>query len=77
MVEPVYLDNNATTDLADTVADRIHEALNYWGNPSSNNIYGKRAKEAIDLARRQTAELLRIDEKGLDFGLAQFCWIFS
>lgn len=56
---PVYLDYNATTPVDPQVA----EAMQLWlhegfGNPSSNHIYGQRAREAVAQARAQLATLL-------------------
>ena len=59
MNAPVYLDFNATTP----VDPRVLEDMLPWlkdgfGNPSSDHAYGRRAKAAVDTARRQVAELI-------------------
>lgn len=65
----IYLDNNATTP----VDPRVLEAmLPYFtdipGNAASrNHPYGWKAKEAVDTARQQIADLLSVEEKELVF----------
>eukprot|EP00095_Tigriopus_kingsejongensis_P008639 snap_masked-scaffold426_size175065-processed-gene-0.12 protein:Tk08639 transcript:snap_masked-scaffold426_size175065-processed-gene-0.12-mRNA-1 annotation:"hypothetical protein DAPPUDRAFT_52553" len=55
----IYLDHNATCPLAPEVSQGIHEAcLNIWGNPSSSHASGKKAKEAVDKARSQLANMI-------------------
>jgi len=57
--EPIYLDYNATTPVAPEVLEAMTPALrDLWGNPSSAHIFGRRAAEAIDLARSEVAALL-------------------
>lgn len=60
----IYLDNAATTHIDPEVADsmiacfsRSHEL----GNPSANNLLGRRAHAAIELAREQVATLIEAD----------------
>lgn len=58
-MQPVYLDYNATTPISPEVADAMIPFLReHFGNPSSSHPYGKITKEAIENARRQTAELI-------------------
>ncbi|MDP2833982.1 MAG: cysteine desulfurase family protein [Pseudomonadota bacterium] len=59
MSAPIYLDYNATTP----VDPRVLEAMLPWlrdgfGNPSSDHVYGRRAKAAVENAREQVAELI-------------------
>lgn len=60
--QPIYLDYNATTP---TDPAAVEEMLPYlareFGNPSSGHIYGKMAREAVELARRRMAALLACD----------------
>ena len=59
MHEPIYLDYNATTPVAPEVADAMdHAVRELWGNPSSNHVWGRRAREAVDQARSSVAGLL-------------------
>ncbi|XP_054707312.1 selenocysteine lyase-like [Uloborus diversus] len=55
----VYLDYNATTPVDPDVQDTIIETLkNEWGNPSSSYSLGTHAKEAIEDARFQVANMI-------------------
>ncbi|MDY6847326.1 MAG: cysteine desulfurase family protein [Chloroflexota bacterium] len=54
---PIYLDYNATTPIAQEVADEMAPYLyGFFGNPSSSHPYGVQAKSAIEKARQQVAE---------------------
>jgi cysteine desulfurase len=56
MFSPVYLDHNATTPLAPAVRAAMLPWLGEeFGNASSRHEYGRRARAAIDEARRQVA----------------------
>ena len=64
---PIYLDYNATTPIDPAVRDAMLPYLGglpgqgdfgHFGNPSSSHAYGKTAHEAVEIARRQVAELL-------------------
>jgi cysteine desulfurase len=56
---PIYLDHNATTPVLPEVVDAMLPWLKeHFGNPSSNHIYGQRARIAIDIARQQVATLI-------------------
>ncbi|HET7831731.1 MAG TPA: aminotransferase class V-fold PLP-dependent enzyme [Gallionella sp.] len=56
---PVYLDNNATTRLAPEVRAALLPLLDdEYGNPSSSNALGQRAKERVMLARHAVANAL-------------------
>jgi cysteine desulfurase len=55
----IYLDHNATTPVDPEVADAMMPCLREeFGNPSSGYPLGQRAKEGLDQARREVAELL-------------------
>jgi cysteine desulfurase len=59
MVQPIYLDYNATTPLDPAVVEAMRPYLEeHFGNPSSGHAYGHKAKEAVDRAREQVAALL-------------------
>ena len=59
MAERIYFDNAATTPLDPRVFDAMQPYLQrFWGNPSSLHFEGREAREAVDLARAQTAQLL-------------------
>lgn len=55
----VYLDNNATTQPLPEVAEAVERSLReFWHNPSSVHRPGQAARQQIDLARKQCAELV-------------------
>ncbi len=55
----IYLDFNASTPIAPEVADTMQPFLTqHFGNPSSLHWAGAPAKEAVEHARRQVADLL-------------------
>jgi len=55
----IYLDNNATTAIAESVKQAMLPYLeSLYGNPSSIHTVGRGAREAIDKARRQVARLI-------------------
>ncbi len=55
----VYLDNNATTQIAPEVNEAMRPFLEtLWGNPSSMHTFGGQVKKYIDRAREQVAELI-------------------
>lgn len=59
--EPIYLDYAASTPVDPVVAEAMTECLRGqggWGNPSSMHVYGRRAAERIEAARRQVAALI-------------------
>lgn len=58
-MRPIYLDYNASTPIAPEVADLMQGALNRaFGNPSSMHWAGEPARQLIDTARRQVADLV-------------------
>lgn len=59
MDKPIYLDYNATTPVDPGVRDAMLPYLGeHFGNPSSSNLYGQRAKQAVEKAREQVAALI-------------------
>lgn len=59
----VYMDNNATT----RVADEVREAMlplfeEFWGNPSSMHTFGGQVKKYVDRAREQVAAIVGAEE---------------
>lgn len=64
----IYLDNNATTQLAEEVEQAVIPYLERdYGNPSSIHDMGREAKEAIEKARRQVAKLINARPRSLIF----------
>ncbi|MEM7699143.1 MAG: aminotransferase class V-fold PLP-dependent enzyme [Verrucomicrobiota bacterium] len=59
MKDLVYLDNNATTRIADEVLEAMLPWLgDQFGNPSAGYRFGKSARRAIETAREQVAALI-------------------
>jgi len=59
----IYLDNNATTASLPEVVKAVTETLeNIWGNPSSAHQYGRRAREALEIARAETATAFGVSD---------------
>lgn len=68
MSQPIYLDYNATTPVdPDVVAELLPYLQEGFGNPSSNHPYGKKAKQAVELARARVAGLLGCDPAEIVF----------
>jgi len=57
---PIYLDYNATTPIEPAVLEAMTQVLQYqFGNPSSQHYaYGKAARDSVESARSQVAELI-------------------
>lgn len=67
-METVYLDNAATTQLAPEVISAIHESITTnYGNPSSTHAFGRKAKTAIETARKSIASLLHVESSQIIF----------
>lgn len=61
----IYLDNNATTPVDPEVSDAVFSSLKRdFGNPSSSHLAGRKAREAVENARKEVADFLgcRADE---------------
>ena len=59
----IYLDNNATTQVAPEVLDAMQPYLSkFFGNPSSAHALGREMKQAVEAAREQVAGLLGAGE---------------
>lgn len=55
----IYLDYNATTPVDPAVVDAMLPYLTeHFGNPSSGHAFGRRAREAVEAARADVADLL-------------------
>lgn len=58
-MKTVYVDNNATTQIADEVREAILPFLtDLWGNPSSMHTFGGQVKKYVETAREQVAALI-------------------
>ncbi|KAG7670899.1 hypothetical protein Ndes2526A_g01318 [Nannochloris sp. 'desiccata'] len=63
----VYLDYNATTPIFPEVAEAMKPYLTEFGNPSSNHPYGRKCKQAVELARQQVARLINAQPSEIYF----------
>ncbi len=55
----IYLDNNATTQVAPEAFEAMRPFLTtHYGNPSSGHELGRESRTAVETARRQVADLL-------------------
>jgi len=67
MQKPIYFDYFATTPVDPRVAEKMMECLTLEGNfgnaASRSHLYGWKAEEAIENARRQVADLINADPR--------------
>ena len=63
----VYLDNNATTRIADEVIDIMHDNENLYGNASSMHTLGRDSATGISWARGEVAKLINADPGDIYF----------
>ena len=64
----IYFDNNATTQIDPQVLQQMLPFLQeQYGNPSSAYSFGKRAAKAVNIARKQIADLLRCEPSEVVF----------
>lgn len=55
----IYLDNNATTQVAPEVFEAMQPFLtSHYGNPSSGHALGRESRAAVEQARQEVADLL-------------------
>ena len=65
---PNYFDNASTTPIDQRVLDKMLPYFTkIFGNASSNHSYGKKAKQAIENARVEVAQLLNADKSEIIF----------
>jgi cysteine desulfurase len=66
LMKPIYLDYAATTPVDPRVAKRMQAYLTLdgdFGNPASLHSYGKEARDAVEMARSQVADLVQADKE--------------
>ena len=67
-MKTIYLDNNATTKVAEEVLEEMKPFFcEYYGNPSSMHTFGGQVEHNISAARAQAAELLGCDASEIVF----------
>ena len=69
MPKPIYMDSHATTPLDPRVLEAMMPYLtNHFGNAaSSTHLFGERAKDAVDAARCQVADLIGCSDEEIIF----------
>src|SRR6478736_5279295 len=68
MHTPIYFDYNATTPIDPRVLEGMLPYLhNHFGNPSSTYSIGYRTKEAIEIARKDIANLIGVEDGNVFF----------
>ena len=66
--EITYLDSASTTKIDPRVLEvMLPYFSDYFGNASSNHQFGRKSKDAIEKARKQTANIINCDEKEIIF----------
>ncbi|MGI6433355.1 MAG: cysteine desulfurase family protein [Sphaerochaetaceae bacterium] len=63
----VYLDNNATTQMAEEVIQAMQNSMRLYGNASSMHQFGREAAAAIETARLQVAQMIGADSEEIIF----------
>ena len=67
-MKKVYLDYNATTPMDPRVLEEMMPYLSeHYGNPSSIHSFGRKGKEALDMARERVAELISASPREIFF----------
>ena len=63
-----YFDNASTTKVDSRVLETMFPYFNeVYGNASSNHVFGKTSKKAIELARKQVSKLINANENEIIF----------
>ncbi|WP_158838246.1 cysteine desulfurase family protein [Polaribacter sp. L3A8] len=67
-MKTVYLDNAATTQIDDEVIEVIHSSMkSNYGNPSSIHQFGRKAKSAVETARKNIAKYFKVTASEIIF----------
>jgi len=67
-MKKIYLDNAATTPILPEVIETITEVMSTtYGNPSSSHQFGRKAKSAVETARKNIAKFLNASSNEIIF----------
>ena len=67
-MKTIYLDNAATTQIDEDVVEIIHSSMkNNFGNPSSVHQFGRKAKSAVETARKNIAKHFNVSASEIIF----------
>jgi cysteine desulfurase len=67
-VKSIYLDNAATTPIDEEVLKVMHESMQTnFGNPSSTHQFGRKAKSAVETARKNIASHFNVSASEIIF----------
>ena len=66
-MKPIYMDNNATTQMADEVASLMRDNLTLYGNASSMHTLGRNASSGLEWARGMCASLIDAESEEIYF----------
>ena len=67
-MELIYLDNAATTKMDDEVLEVMYKSMqNNFGNPSSTHQFGRKAKSAVESARKNIAKHFKVSASEIIF----------
>ena len=67
-MKPIYLDNAATTKIDEQVLETMYTSMQEnYGNPSSMHQYGRKAKSAVETARKNIANHFNVSASEIIF----------
>lgn len=67
-MKAIYLDNAATTQIDAEVLELMHNSMqNNFGNPSSTHQFGRKAKSAVETARKNIAKHFNVSASEIVF----------
>ncbi|APZ47773.1 cysteine desulfurase [Polaribacter reichenbachii] len=67
-MKAIYLDNAATTKIDDEVLELMHNSMQeFFGNPSSTHQFGRKAKSAVETARKNIAKHFNVTASEIVF----------
>ena len=67
-MKAIYLDNAATTQIDEDVLDLMYKSMREdYGNPSSSHQFGRKAKSAVETARKNIAKHFNVSASEIVF----------